>query len=186
MSQEIARRGYEHFKVTGELLAETLHPDFVWDRSKFRGWPERQAYPGIDGAMQFIADWTESWEAWALELDELRDAGDWVIMILRQRGRVYPGTFSEYQDPAEYRKPEYPNHKPLRGNYPGSYKSSASTTPAHETSSGFDWRAAGVGAAGMLGLILLLTAVENRARIARNRRHDVPLVVQIDDRPGVG
>ena len=90
MSQEnleIARRGYEHFRVTGELLAETLPPDFVWDMSKFRGWPERQAYPGIDGAMQFIADWTESWEAWELELDELRDAGDRVVMILRQRGR---------------------------------------------------------------------------------------------------
>jgi ketosteroid isomerase-like protein len=91
MSQEnveIARRGYEHFKATRELLAETLHPDFVWDMSKFRGWPERQAYPGIESAMQFIADWTESWEAWELELDELCDAGDRVVMILRQRGRA--------------------------------------------------------------------------------------------------
>ena len=101
-------------------------------------------------------------------------------------GPVYPGTLSEYQDPAEYQKPAYPNHKPLRGNYPGSYKSSASTTPAHEPSTGFDWLAAGIGAAGMLGLILLLTAVKTGTRIARNRSHDVPLVIQIDDRPGVG
>jgi hypothetical protein len=84
-----------------------------------------------------------------------------------------------------YPNPEYPNHKPLRGNYPGSYTSSSST-PVQQPSSDFDWLAAGVGAAGMLGLVLLLIAVKTGARIARNRSHDVPLVVQTDDRPGVG
>jgi hypothetical protein len=84
-----------------------------------------------------------------------------------------------------YPNPEYPNHKPLRGNYPGSYSSSPST-PVQQPSGRFDWLAAGVGAAGMLGLILLLTAVKTGARIARNRSDDVPLVVQIDDHPGVG
>jgi hypothetical protein len=84
-----------------------------------------------------------------------------------------------------YPNPEYPNHKPLRGNYPGSYTKSQ-PTPVQQASSGFDWLAAGVGAAGMLGLILLLTAVKTGARMARNRSHDVPLVIQIDDRPGVG
>ena len=91
----------------------------------------------------------------------------------------YPCTHQAYPNP------EYPNHKPLRGNYPGSYTSSPST-PVQQTSSRFDWLAAGVGAAGMLGLILLLTAVKSGARIARSRKHDVPLVVQIDDHPGVG
>ncbi len=80
-----------------------------------------------------------------------------------------------------YPNPEYPNHKPLRGNY-----AKSPSTPLQQPSSRFDWLAAGVGAAGMLGLILLLTAVKTGARIARNRRHDVPLVVQIDDHPGVG
>jgi hypothetical protein len=84
-----------------------------------------------------------------------------------------------------YPNPEYPNHKPSRGNYPGSYTRSP-PTPAHRATSRFDWLAAGIGAAGMLGLILMLTAVKTGARIARNRRHDAPLVVQIDDHPGVG
>jgi hypothetical protein len=84
-----------------------------------------------------------------------------------------------------YPSPEYPNHKPLRGNYPGSYTKSPST-PAQESSSRFDWLAAGLGAAGMLGLILLLAAVRSGARMARNRSQEVPLVVQIDDHPGVG
>ena len=79
----------------------------------------------------------------------------------------YPCTHQAYPNP------EYPNHKPLRGNYPGSYTSSPST-PVQQTSSRFDWLAAGVGAAGMLGLILLLTAVKSGARIARSRKHDVP------------
>ena len=90
MSQEtveIVRRGYEHFVATGELRREIVHPDFVWDMSTFRGWPEQQTYPGIEGAMRFIADWTESWEEWDLQLEELRDAGDRVVAILRQSGR---------------------------------------------------------------------------------------------------
>jgi hypothetical protein len=79
-----------------------------------------------------------------------------------------------------YPNPEYPNHKPLRGNYPGSYTKSPST-PVPQPSSRFDWLAAGVGAAGMLGLILLLAAVKSGARMARNRRYNVPLVVEVSD-----
>ena len=91
----------------------------------------------------------------------------------------YPCTHQAYPNS------EYPNHKPLRGDYPGSYAKSPSQ-PVQQSSSGFDWLAAGVGAAGMLGLILLLTAAKTGARIARDRSREVPLVVQIDDRPGVG
>jgi hypothetical protein len=53
---EIVRLGYEYFRATGELRPEIVHPDFVWDMSMFRGWPERQTYLGRDGAMQFLAD----------------------------------------------------------------------------------------------------------------------------------
>jgi hypothetical protein len=92
----------------------------------------------------------------------------------------FPGSYQAYPNP------KYPNHKPLRGNYPGSYTKSPST-PVDQPSGQFDWLAAGIGAAGMLGLILLLTAVKKSAQIARdNRRHEVPLVVQVDDPPGVG
>jgi hypothetical protein len=76
----------------------------------------------------------------------------------------------------------YENHKPLRGNYPGSYADSAPSVPASGT---FDWAAAGVGAAGMLGLVLARGAVRARGRTAsRERAHDVPLVLHVrDDRP---
>ena len=39
----------------------------------------------------------------------------------------------------------------------------------------------------MLGIILLLAAGKAATRIARNRRHDTPLVLEVrDDTPGVG
>jgi hypothetical protein len=84
----------------------------------------------------------------------------------------------------EYPNPQYPNHKPLRGNYPGSYTTTASA-PAH--GNGFDWLAAGAGAAGTLGVVLLLAAGRAATRIARNRRHGIPFVVDVrDDTPTTG
>jgi hypothetical protein len=62
---------------------------------------------------------------------------------------------------------------PLRGDYPGSYGPTSSTAPT--PASGFDWPAAGAGAAGMLGLILLLAAATSAMRIARNRSHRMRL-----------
>jgi hypothetical protein len=56
MSQEnvdIIRRGYGHFMATGELRARA---DLVWDVSRL-GWPDQQIYPGVEGAMQFMAEW---------------------------------------------------------------------------------------------------------------------------------
>jgi hypothetical protein len=85
-----------------------------------------------------------------------------------------------------YPNPRYPNHKPRRGSYPGSYSSTPST-PAQSPISGFNWLAAGAGATGMLGLILLLAATKTAIRIARNRNHDVPLVFEVhDDTPSAG
>ena len=86
----------------------------------------------------------------------------------------------------EHPDPRYPNHKPLRGNYPGSYTNTAST-PAQPAGDRFDWLAAGVGAAGMLGLMLLFAAARSATRTARDRRHAIPFVVEVrDDTPAPG
>ena len=88
------------------------------------------------------------------------------------------------RDGLEYPNPQYPNHKPLRGDYPGSY---TATTPSQQPDGGFDWLATGVGAAGMLGLILLFAAGRSATRSARDRRHRIPFVVDVrDDSPPVG
>lgn len=85
---EIVRRAYEHRQATGDFLEEIVARDFVWDMSKFRGWPEQQLYVGIEEARRFIREWTLAFEDWSIEIDAIHDAGaDKVIGILRQRGR---------------------------------------------------------------------------------------------------
>lgn len=90
MSQEnveIVRSGYEQFAVTGDFAAENVTPDFVWDMSNFHGWPEQQIYEGVEGAEAFLGDWIAAWDDWELEVEGLRDAGDKVVVLVRQRGR---------------------------------------------------------------------------------------------------
>ena len=80
---EIIRRGYAHFIATGEVRA---HADLVWDVSRL-GWPDQQIYPGVEGAMQFNAEWADAWDGWELEVEDYLDAGERVVVILNQRGR---------------------------------------------------------------------------------------------------
>ena len=84
---EIVTGAYERFGATGDFDEEIATPDFVWDMSNFRGWPEQQVYEGVDGARTFLAAWTEGWDDWSLEIDAVHDAGEKVVVFLRQRGR---------------------------------------------------------------------------------------------------
>ena len=84
---EIVRRGWDHFLATGELLEEIAAPDFAWDMSTFRGWPEQRVYIGVDGARAFLRDWTDAFDAWTIEVQATHDAGDKVVSVCRQRGR---------------------------------------------------------------------------------------------------
>ena len=86
MSEEnvhIIRRGYWHFMATGEVRAQA---DLVWDVSRL-GWPDQQIYPGVEGAMQFMAGWADAWDGWELEVEDYLDASERVVVILNQRGR---------------------------------------------------------------------------------------------------
>jgi ketosteroid isomerase-like protein len=79
---EIIRRGYAHFHATGEIRA---HPDLVWDVSRL-GWPDQQSYAGVEGAMQFNAEWAAAWDDWELEVEDYLEAGEQVVTIVNQRG----------------------------------------------------------------------------------------------------
>jgi ketosteroid isomerase-like protein len=83
---DIIRRGYEEFIATGEPTEDIMAPEFVWDMSTFRGWPERKIYEGVEGMREFVADWTGAWEDWRLDVEDLLDAGDDVVAIVRQSG----------------------------------------------------------------------------------------------------
>jgi hypothetical protein len=77
----IVRNGYEKFRVTGRFVAELATPDFVWDMSNFRGWPEQQVYEGPEGAQSFIEEWSGAWDDWELEVDALHDVGEQVVAV---------------------------------------------------------------------------------------------------------
>jgi ketosteroid isomerase-like protein len=51
------------------------------------GWPEHQVYEGIAGAERFLSDWSAAWDDWDVESEAVHDAGDKVVVLLRQRGR---------------------------------------------------------------------------------------------------
>jgi ketosteroid isomerase-like protein len=90
MSEEnvqIVRRGYSEFLKTGTFVREMYASDFVWDMSHYDGWPEQQVYQGVEAAERFMHEWTSAWVDWELQIDELLDAGDKVVALVRQRGR---------------------------------------------------------------------------------------------------
>ena len=90
MSQEnveIVRESYEHFQATGQFDPKFTDPEFVWDMSTFGHWPGQQEYHGVEGARKFLDEWLEAWDDWELRLEELHDAGDQVVAIVRQRAQ---------------------------------------------------------------------------------------------------
>jgi ketosteroid isomerase-like protein len=84
---ETLRDAYEWFRVNGTFPAHLVTPDFVWDMSRFEGWPDRQVYEGVQGAEDFFAEWGSAWDSWEPAVEEMHDAGDKVVAILRVRGR---------------------------------------------------------------------------------------------------
>src|ERR687898_1660924 len=94
MSQEIPdllRRAFEYVEKTGEILREAVHPDFVWDTTTFRGAIRPGTYVGVDEVNEWLADWFESFENWSLDIEEVFDAGDQVVTIVRQHGKAKHG-----------------------------------------------------------------------------------------------
>ena len=49
--------------------------------------PEGKAYRGYEGVIEAAQTWTDTWEDWTLEIEEMIDAGEQVIMVDRQSGR---------------------------------------------------------------------------------------------------
>ena len=90
MSQEnveTLRDAYEWVRVNGTFPAHLVAPDFIWDMSRFEGWPDRQIYEGVQGTEDFFADWGSVWDSWEPAVEAMHDVGDKVVAILRVRGR---------------------------------------------------------------------------------------------------
>jgi ketosteroid isomerase-like protein len=84
----LVQRAYAHTQATGQVYAEGFAPGFVWDMSRFEGWPEQQRYEGVEGAQRFLDDWTGAWDDWEVEIRETYEVGEKVAVIVHQRGRA--------------------------------------------------------------------------------------------------
>jgi ketosteroid isomerase-like protein len=88
MSQEnveIVRRCGEAFDAGDyEAAFEALDPDIAYDLSHF---PDGRVYRGHDGVREAFRIWMGTWEDYRQERDEIVDAGDEVIVAVRESGR---------------------------------------------------------------------------------------------------
>jgi ketosteroid isomerase-like protein len=89
MSQENvegARRFHDHFDRTGEPLWDVIDDEIeVYDHDI----PDAGTYQGIAGYTKWLANWGETFENFAMDLERLVDAGDQVVslFVMRATGR---------------------------------------------------------------------------------------------------
>jgi uncharacterized protein len=91
MSQEnvkIVRRVTGAFSAGDmDTVFEWVAPEIEWDFSNAQTWVEEPVYRGYDGIMKFFAKWIGEWEDYRFEFEEVIDAGDKVVVVVRDEGR---------------------------------------------------------------------------------------------------
>ena len=91
MSQEnveIVRRSFAAYNSGGlDALAEFWHPDINW-RAADGALDDTGLMEGPDGLRQYYRQWEETFDAVRLEAEELIDAGDQVVALIRGIGRM--------------------------------------------------------------------------------------------------
>lgn len=90
---DLLRRGFEHVARTGQLLRETVRPDFVWDTTMFSSVAglNLKKCVGVDEANRWLAQSAEGFEDWSLDVEEGFDAGDQVVTFVRQHAKARYG-----------------------------------------------------------------------------------------------
>jgi ketosteroid isomerase-like protein len=90
MSQEnveIVQRAFEAFNQRGSEAAMAFFaPDVV--SYPFREWPGASEYRGHDGMRALLAEWTENFDDFELEVGEIRQVGDRVLVLAETVGRI--------------------------------------------------------------------------------------------------
>jgi ketosteroid isomerase-like protein len=66
-------------------MLDVLDPDVVWDVS--RNSPEPKVWRGRDAFVNGWREWMQDWSRFEVRLDEVVDAGDVVVALIRQSGR---------------------------------------------------------------------------------------------------
>ena len=68
-----------------ESVIDLLHPQIEWDVSP--AFPDGPVYRGHDGVRRFFRDVFNIWDEWRIEIDEVHEAGDYVVIVGSWSGR---------------------------------------------------------------------------------------------------
>jgi ketosteroid isomerase-like protein len=92
-NMELMREAYRAFSG-GELmaLAGLLDPEIEW-----RAVEDPETRRGVQGVVESLGSWFEVWEDVQVELEELIDAGQNVVAVVKLRGR-HAGSQSEVSE----------------------------------------------------------------------------------------
>jgi uncharacterized protein len=89
MSQEnveIVRAAYQLFNRTHELDVDAFHPSIEWHTRD--DLPDSGTHRGYAGVAQLFSSWVEAFEDLRVDPEELIDADDFVVAVVRLRGCV--------------------------------------------------------------------------------------------------
>jgi ketosteroid isomerase-like protein len=97
---EIVRDTIAAFNRGGvEAALEYFDPDLEWIGPP--EWLEDRIYRGHDGIRKIASVWTENFDEYRLDIDRVIDAGDHVVVLLYQRGRI-KGSADQIEQPIGY------------------------------------------------------------------------------------
>jgi ketosteroid isomerase-like protein len=84
---EVVRRTLEAFQAGGiDAALKFVGDDTVW--YPFLAWVEDSEYRGWEGVRKVVAIWTDNFDDFAVEVHDLRAAGDKVVALYEQSGRI--------------------------------------------------------------------------------------------------
>jgi ketosteroid isomerase-like protein len=83
---EVARLGYEEFNEAGLPPLELFHPDAEFDASRVM--PDVGVVRGPERFLAAFDDYISSFEDFSITVDELLDAGDRVVAVVRDGGHL--------------------------------------------------------------------------------------------------
>jgi ketosteroid isomerase-like protein len=92
MSQENVekiRAAYEQFNRTHEPDRNLLHPAIEWHTAP--DLPDSGTHRGHDGVARLFSEWAGSFEDFRADLEEVIEAGSYVVAAVRLRGRLRGG-----------------------------------------------------------------------------------------------
>ena len=83
---EIVRSGYQSFNRTHKLDVDAFHPNIEWHTRD--DLPDSGTHRGHDGVGQLLSSWVEAFEDLRVDPEELIDADELVVAVVRLRGRI--------------------------------------------------------------------------------------------------